>query len=107
MSTTYIVVYVFFAGGLGGLGIELSDWLIKRGAKQLILTSRRGITNAYQLMRINTWRDAGVKVLISTSDAADTKQAQQLITTALQQGPIGGIFNLAMVSQANRNCHQI
>lgn len=29
-------------GGLGGFGLELADWLVQRGAKTLVLTSRRG-----------------------------------------------------------------
>ena len=29
-------------GGLGGFGLELADWLISRGARNLILSSRRG-----------------------------------------------------------------
>lgn len=45
------LVYVI-VGGLGGFGIELADWLVIRGAQNLVLNSRRGITNAYQLYRI-------------------------------------------------------
>lgn len=39
-------------GGLGGFGLELSDWLILRGCRKLIMSSSRGITNAYQESRI-------------------------------------------------------
>lgn len=44
---SYIIV-----GGLGGFGIELADWLILRGCKKLVLTSRRGITDNLQVSRI-------------------------------------------------------
>src|SRR6266581_2330762 len=30
-------------GGLGGVGLELAQWLIERGARRLVLASRRGI----------------------------------------------------------------
>lgn len=30
-------------GGLGGFGLELAQWLINRGARKLVLTSRSGI----------------------------------------------------------------
>lgn len=43
----YIVV-----GGLGGFGLELADWLIMRGARKVLLTSRRGISNGYQSSRL-------------------------------------------------------
>lgn len=42
------MVYLI-TGGLGGLGLELAGWLINRGAKKVILTSRRGITTGYQV----------------------------------------------------------
>lgn len=44
-------VYII-TGGLGGLGLELANWLIMRGAKTLILSSRKGTTTAYQRHRL-------------------------------------------------------
>uniref|UniRef100_A0A182TXQ0 Enoyl reductase (ER) domain-containing protein n=1 Tax=Anopheles melas TaxID=34690 RepID=A0A182TXQ0_9DIPT len=40
------------AGGLGGFGLELADWLIIRGCRKLLLSSSRGITKPYQQYRI-------------------------------------------------------
>lgn len=45
------LVYII-AGGLGGFGMELADWLIIRGARILTLNSRSGVRNAYQSYRI-------------------------------------------------------
>lgn len=45
------LVYII-AGGLGGFGVELADWLVIRGARILTLNSRRGVTTSYQLYRI-------------------------------------------------------
>lgn len=45
------MVYII-AGGLGGFGIELADWLILRGARILTLNSRSGVRNSYQAYRI-------------------------------------------------------
>lgn len=36
------------AGGLGGFGLELAQWLILRGAQNLVLTSRSGIRTGEQ-----------------------------------------------------------
>lgn len=44
---SYIIV-----GGLGGVGLELADWMVLRGCRKLILSSSRGITNSYQRYRI-------------------------------------------------------
>jgi len=35
-------------GGLGGFGLELAQWLVERGAKYLVLTSRVGVRTGYQ-----------------------------------------------------------
>lgn len=39
-------------GGLGGIGLELADWLVQRGAKKLTLSSRTGVKTGYQLLKI-------------------------------------------------------
>ncbi|PNF15231.1 hypothetical protein B7P43_G14038, partial [Cryptotermes secundus] len=48
---TYII-----AGGLGGFGLELADWLVLRGARKLVLTSRYGLKTGYQSLRVRIWR---------------------------------------------------
>ena len=52
-------------GGLGGFGIELAQWLIKRGARKLVLTSRQGIRSGYQSRCVNNWRRMGVQIVVS------------------------------------------
>ncbi|NWX54169.1 FAS synthase, partial [Promerops cafer] len=84
-------------GGLGGFGLELAQWLVERGAQKIILTSRSGIRTGYQARRVKEWKALGIKVLISTSDIGTLEGAQLLIEEALQLGPVGGIFNLAVV----------
>lgn len=39
-------------GGLGGMGMEIADWMILRNCKKLVLSSSRGISSAYQSYRI-------------------------------------------------------
>lgn len=45
ISKTFCPAYKSYiiAGGLGGLGLELAQWLIQRGAQKLVLTSRSGV----------------------------------------------------------------
>lgn len=33
------------AGGLGGFGMEVVQWLALRGCKKMVITSRSGVTN--------------------------------------------------------------
>ncbi|KAG8507553.1 Fatty acid synthase [Galemys pyrenaicus] len=84
-------------GGLGGFGLELAQWLVLRGAQKLVLTSRSGIRTGYQAKQIREWRRQGVQVLVSTSNASSLDGACSLIAEATQLGPVGGVFNLAMV----------
>lgn len=85
------------AGGLGGFGLELAHWLVLRGAQKLVLTSRSGIRTGYQAKQVREWRRQGVQVLVSTSNANSLDGARALIAEAMQLGPVGGVFNLAMV----------
>ncbi|XP_012150604.1 fatty acid synthase 1 [Megachile rotundata] len=84
-------------GGLGGFGLELADWMITRGAKYLILTSRSGVRTGFQSLCIRRWREMGVHVTVSTADVTTMAGAKQLIQQSNKIAPVGGIFNLAAV----------
>ncbi|XP_040922555.1 fatty acid synthase-like [Toxotes jaculatrix] len=91
-SHSYIIT-----GGLGGFGLELAQWLMERGARKLVLTSRSGIRNGYQAKRVSEWRSQGVEVLVSTNNVSTQEGTEQLIAEAGTLGPVGGVFHLAMV----------
>nr|AAC50259.1 encodes region of fatty acid synthase activity; FAS; multifunctional protein [Homo sapiens] len=85
------------AGGLGGFGLELAQWLIQRGVQKLVLTSRSGIRTGYQAKQVRRWRRQGLQVQVSTSNISSLEGARGLIAEAAQLGPVGGVFNLAVV----------
>ena len=89
---TYVIT-----GGLGGFGLELAQWLINRGARKLVLTSRSGIKTGYQARCVHFWRRIGISVQISTLNIARASDAEELLREASAMGPIGGLFHLAMV----------
>lgn len=89
---SYIIV-----GGLGGFGLELANWMVSRGAVNLILTSRSGITTGYQSLMVRRWRDRGVNVVIDKNDVTTADGAKKLLTDSNKVAPVGGIFNLAAV----------
>ena len=91
----YIII-----GGLGGFGLELANWMIERGATNLVLTSRSGLTIPYQKLRVKYFRELGINVKISQKDVSDLNEARDLIKYAAHMGRaqgLGGIFNVAMV----------
>ncbi|TMW44668.1 hypothetical protein DOY81_010253, partial [Sarcophaga bullata] len=83
-------------GGLGGFGLELADWMVIRGARNIVLSSRRGIINDYQSYRIALWKTYGCSVYISTSDITTYDGCSKLLNEATSMAPVGGIFNLAV-----------
>ncbi|XP_074599703.1 fatty acid synthase-like [Brevipalpus obovatus] len=89
------------AGGLGGVGLELAYWMVDRGATKLVLTSRVGIKNPYQEVFIHKLQAGGLlqkaEVIVSRNTATSYLSAALLVEEAQKMGPIGGIFNLAMV----------
>ncbi|XP_022166567.1 fatty acid synthase-like, partial [Myzus persicae] len=91
-SKSYIL-----SGGLGGFGMELTEWAVERGARNIILCSRSGIQTGYQKYRVNIWKNQNIKVEISTFDLTTLSGAKNTVALALSLGPLGGIFNLAGV----------
>ncbi|XP_074097576.1 fatty acid synthase [Cotesia typhae] len=85
-------------GGLGGFGLELADWLVLRGARNLVLTSRSGLKNGYQRMRVHLWKSYGVKVeIVAGKNPANHQECENILKLAETLAPVDGIFNLAVV----------
>lgn len=92
---SYIIV-----GGLGGMGLELVYWMVQKGARKIILTSRVGLKHPYQTMSLNRLRKAaGVdgQIIVSVNDAITEESARSLMEEAMALGTVGGIFNLPLV----------
>ncbi len=79
------------------MGLELIDWLVLRGARNLVVSSRKGITTGYQKWKLQIWESYGANVIISTEDITTQSGVQNLLKTAVSLGPVSGIFNLAVV----------
>lgn len=107
---------VVIAGGLGGFGLELVDWLVRRGARKIVLNSRNGIKSGYQALRIKyykiltssktttkkkpifrSWINEGVQIKISKQDITTRTGCKNLLQEASVLGPINSIFNLAVI----------
>lgn len=78
--------------------MELADWLVLRGARRLVLTSRYGLKTGYQSVRVRIWRSYGVTVAISVTDITTRNGVAALLSDANRLGPVDGIFNLAVVT---------
>lgn len=91
-NKSYIII-----GGLGGFGLELIDWLVLRNAQNIVITSRNGLKNGYQQKRIKLWESYGVNIKILVGlDAAKQEDCELIVKSAIDEGPVDGIFNLAV-----------
>jgi 6-methylsalicylic acid synthase len=97
-------------GGLGELGLQVAHWLASRGARRIVLASRRpfparaswddqpGGEFGEQIKRIRALEKLGVTVRVVTLDIADPRQAaRQLTPDALGLPPIRGVVHAAGV----------
>ncbi|CAL1277493.1 unnamed protein product [Larinioides sclopetarius] len=89
-------VYIII-GGLGGFGMEVTKWIISRGGHNIILTSRYGARTPYHFFCLKKWQNQGANVQVSTLNVAIRSDADKLLKEASRIGPVGGIFNSAVV----------
>ncbi|NSC19717.1 acyltransferase domain-containing protein [Streptomyces albus subsp. chlorinus] len=113
---TYLVT-----GGLGALGLRVAHWLAGRGARRLLLLSRRGLpprehwddlSKDSDVQAVKSIRDleaAGVTVRILAADVADREAlSAQLAPHRLQMPPVRGIVHAAGVTDNRwlRDCDE-
>ncbi|KAK9826437.1 hypothetical protein WJX81_005723 [Elliptochloris bilobata] len=84
-------------GGLGGLGLPLAAWLAQRGARALVLTSRRGVRTGEQTRALTELRASGVQVHVCLEDVSLGAGARAAVAAADAMAPLAGIMHLAML----------
>ena len=89
---SYIVI-----GGLGGFGLEVVNWLAGKGARKIVIAARRGIREPYQEFCVNRLVSRGVKLVIAHDPSYTEEGVTSILNKANQLGPVGGIFNAAVV----------
>jgi acyl transferase domain-containing protein/acyl-CoA synthetase (AMP-forming)/AMP-acid ligase II/pimeloyl-ACP methyl ester carboxylesterase/acyl carrier protein len=84
-------------GGLGALGLKLSQWLVENGAKNLVLSGRnQPSTDARQA--IANWKKLGVKILVAQTDVSTEAEVIKLLDRCKISMPaIAGIIHAAGV----------
>ncbi|MGA5198386.1 SDR family NAD(P)-dependent oxidoreductase [Streptomyces exfoliatus] len=85
-------------GGLGGLGLLVTDWLARRGAAAVVLTSRRAPTEAARTALDAVTAAYGTRVEVVRADLAEPGAAESLVAAALGTGhPLRGVVHAAAV----------
>jgi acyl transferase domain-containing protein/NADPH:quinone reductase-like Zn-dependent oxidoreductase/acyl carrier protein/NADP-dependent 3-hydroxy acid dehydrogenase YdfG len=83
-------------GGLAGFGLRVAQWLVDRGARQLVLLSRRGQPDAGSQVLIDQWKAAGVQVQALACDVSDRAALAEVLARVRKTlPPLGGVFHAA------------
>jgi acyl transferase domain-containing protein/acyl carrier protein len=90
-SKTYLIT-----GGLGGLGLKIAGWLIKRGAKHITLLSKSGVLKDYE--SYNKLVRSGIDIRVKKVDVSVLADLQQVFSEIVY--PLGGIVHAAGVVKA-------
>lgn len=92
-DSTYLV-----AGGLGGFGMALSQWLVRKGVRHLVLTSRSGASTDEARAGVAAMEAAGAQVTVIQSDVSDPASVAALLQDIqASHPPLRGVFHVAMV----------
>ncbi|TLD09599.1 hypothetical protein PspLS_11722 [Pyricularia sp. CBS 133598] len=92
-DATYVI-----SGGLGGLGREITRWMVTRGARNFVLLSSRGPSNRPEAVKfLKELEESGVNVLAEACDVSDRASLENILTQAQKQlPPIKGCIQSAM-----------
>lgn len=83
-------------GGLGGIGRSLSEWMFRKGAREIAFFSRSGLGNSQTAKDTVQWLQArGVQVHVFKGDVSNEADVQACIDTLSPN--LGGVFQAAMV----------
>jgi acyl transferase domain-containing protein/acyl carrier protein len=84
-------------GGLGALGLRVAQWLVSKGACNLILTSR-GKSSQQSQKAISELEQLGAKVFVVQTDVANESQMQSLFAEIENLPSLAGIIHAAGVA---------
>ncbi|ERT05437.1 methyltransferase domain protein, partial [Lyngbya aestuarii BL J] len=89
---TYLIT-----GGLGGLGLLVARWLVEKGAKNIVLLSRRH-PNSETQQTLDELEAMGAKVVVIKVDVSDREKLTETFQNILDNLPVlRGVFHAAGV----------
>ncbi|KAL4113184.1 hypothetical protein QTP88_016854 [Uroleucon formosanum] len=89
---TYVVI-----GGLNDFGLQMSNFLVTRGAKKLVLVSSGGVRTGFQSLFMRRWKEKNIEVNVVEYDTTKPEETEKLLKEANQMGQVAGIIHLENV----------
>ena len=87
--------YYLITGGLGGLGLELMNWMYTKGANNFILTSRNGKISERGERIIKNLKNNNCNIYIAIVDIANFDEFNNYLIINNLIDKIDGVFHLA------------
>jgi acyl carrier protein len=85
-------------GGLGGLGLATAEWLVRDGARHLVLIGRNCHPGAEVRQVIERLERAGAEVLLRKADVSREQDLCDVLDELVRRGlPLKGVVHAAMV----------
>lgn len=105
---SYLVV-----GGGGGIGRSIIQWMSRRGAKNIIIMSRRGLQSQRVRDLESEMQLKGTRLVVFKGDVADASSLENVIEESAKiLPPIKGVIHSAMVLKVSesgfsslKSCH--
>ena len=95
---TYLI-----GGGLGGLGRSIAQWMVSRGAKNLILLSRSGVRDQRATTLLETLKAEGARVVAPACDMTNALALKSVIDLCAEtMPPIVGCIQASMVLRVSQ-----
>lgn len=94
-NKTYLMV-----GCAGGLGLSICWWMMRNGAKHIVITSRNPQIDASLLEEARRLHGASLRVTVIAMDVTNKDSVQHVVAQLAQDAntpPVAGICNAAMV----------
>src|ERR1700761_6916955 len=89
-------------GGLGGVGRSVAAWMVERGAKNIMFTSRSGEKNPKAAELVRKLRSMGANVEAFACDISNTRDLEMVIkAVSAKYPPIRGVVTFAMEIQVH------
>lgn len=93
-NATYII-----AGGLGGLGRSAARWMVRRGARNLILLSRSGPKTQAALDLVSELQAQGIRTGTPECDVSSSSSLSATLAQHVAMPPVKGCLQATMVLQ--------
>ena len=86
--------YYLITGGTGGLGLATTRWMIEKGARNLVLCSRRGAEGVSPEILANL-SSSGAEITLKKLDITDAEKLHTVLEECRSKYPVRGVFNIS------------